>query len=147
MATKQALPLLLLAEDDRDSAFLFERIFKQVCPCWSFVCMPDGLAAVHYMEENGLPQVLVTDLNMPRMDGYGLISWVRSRREALRIPVVVTTSGLDEEIQQKCHDLGADEALVKGSRIEDLKNVLRRFTAFAEKEQSLRANGHDGNGA
>ena len=135
-------PVLLLAEDDRDSAFLFERIFRQVCPRWDFVNVEDGSLAVTYIQEKGLPDFLVTDLNMPRMNGYDLISWVRARENPFRLPVVVTSSLFDPEVKQKCEALGADELVAKGASIANLRGVLKRFAEMAERE--LEQRGDDG---
>ncbi len=127
-------PLLLLAEDDHNSAFLFEHTFKKVCPNWRFVCLPNGAEAVKFMEEKEKPHILVTDLNMPQMNGYEVLEWLRGRREKFPMIVVVTSGLFDAEIQKKCRQLGADELLPKGAANESIREMLRRFADLAEKQ-------------
>ena len=63
--------------------------------------------------ETDLPDVILTDVEMPRMDGYELLAALK-RREGLRqIPVVMITSRGGDKHRRKAFDLGVSEYLTK----------------------------------
>lgn len=72
---------------------------------------PDGLAALEKLREGGF-DLVVTDVNMPRMDGLGLIQAVRQELKSSVPMIVVTTKG-GEEDRDKGMALGANAYLTK----------------------------------
>ncbi|MBL1352547.1 MAG: chemotaxis protein CheW [Zetaproteobacteria bacterium] len=68
----------------------------------------DGLEACAILEDK-IPDLILTDLEMPNMDGYGLLEWVKSRSELSAVPVVaLTATPIDEipvESQRKFRDV------------------------------------------
>jgi CheY-like chemotaxis protein len=60
-----------------------------------------------------VPCVLLTDLKMPRMNGFELLKWVRTQPEWHRLPVFVITGSNQTEDRQKAMDLGANFYVVK----------------------------------
>ena len=74
----------------------------------------DGLEAWQYLQEKGA-DLVVSDVEMPRMDGFALTEAIRSSRRLQRLPVILVT-GLENE-KDKMHglDAGADAYLVKSA--------------------------------
>jgi CheY-like chemotaxis protein len=74
------------------------------------------------------PGLVVTDLEMPVLDGFGLLHEIRSRPEWKDLPTIVfSTRGSDSD-KKKAAELGADAYLVKGQfREEDLLSLTRRY--------------------
>jgi CheY-like chemotaxis protein len=81
-------PIILLVEDDPDMAFLFCRIFRRLLPGWDICHVSDGLEAIGRLKEGLHPTALITDLEMPKMDGFALIEWTRGDPEYRSIPIV-----------------------------------------------------------
>lgn len=79
--------------------------------------------------EEQRPALVVTDLEMPVLDGFGLLREIRSRPALADLPVVVfSTRGSDPD-KRKASELGADAYLVKGQfREEDLIGLAQRYT-------------------
>lgn len=79
--------------------------------------------------EERRPALVVTDLEMPVLDGFGLLREIRSRPALADLPVVVfSTRGSDPD-KRKASELGADAYLVKGQfREEDLVGLAQRYT-------------------
>jgi CheY-like chemotaxis protein len=102
---KESDHLVLIAEDDPHDLQLVKRAFE-AC---NFNCIidhvRDGQDAMDYLErrnklvngkEHKVPDLLITDLEMPRVDGLELVKWLREHEELTRIPVIVITgSSLD----------------------------------------------------
>jgi CheY-like chemotaxis protein len=89
----------------------------------------DGVEALDQVDRHG-PDIIVLDLNLPGLDGYGVLSHLRSRRVTQHIPVVVLTARGDEENEVRVFEFGADDFLSKPFRARALSArldaVLRR---------------------
>jgi type II secretory ATPase GspE/PulE/Tfp pilus assembly ATPase PilB-like protein/CheY-like chemotaxis protein len=89
----------------------------------------DGVEALDQVDRHG-PDIIVLDLNLPGLDGYGVLSHLRSRRVTQHIPVVVLTARGDEENEVRVFEFGADDFLSKPFRARALsarlEAVLRR---------------------
>jgi len=75
----------------------------------------DGVQALDQVDRVG-PDVIVLDLNLPGLDGYGVLSQLRSRPATADIPVVVLTAKGDEDNEVRVFELGADDFLQKPFR-------------------------------
>ncbi|MBV6520616.1 MAG: Regulator of RpoS [Gemmatimonadaceae bacterium] len=89
----------------------------------------DGVVALDEIDRTA-PDVVVLDLNIPRLDGLGVLSHLRSRPQTLHLPVVVLTAKTDEEIEVQVLESGADDFLAKPFRpralVSRLKALIRR---------------------
>jgi CheY-like chemotaxis protein len=85
------MPVLLIAEDDEDIALVLTRVFKRAG--MTVLRAADGEAALELLSEN-TPDVIVTDLGMPRMDGWELIAAVRADPEASGTPIAILSGHL-----------------------------------------------------
>jgi CheY-like chemotaxis protein len=127
-------PLLLLAEDDPDIAFLVCREFQRLLPDWEICHVPDGKTASQRLKQNPLPNVLVTDLNMPNMDGFALIEWTRSEEALKLLPVFVLSNSADPEAPCRCQKLGANQFFPKD--MQSLQKTIRAVIDSFEKKMS-----------
>lgn len=87
----------------------------------------DGVSALEWLESNEV-DVIVTDINMPRMDGYGLIDAVRARTRFRDCPILVLSTESAPEKKQRARDAGATGWIVKPFDADKLDNALRRVT-------------------
>ena len=72
------------------------------------------------------PDVIVTDINMPRMDGYGFIEGVRSDARCRTIPILVLTTESSPEKKMRARDAGATGWIVKPFNPEVLLDTLKK---------------------
>ena len=89
----------------------------------------DGVEALDQVDRHA-PDIMVLDLNLPGLDGYGVLSHLRSRRATQHLPVIVLTARGDEENEVRVFEFGADDFLSKPFRARALsarlEAVLRR---------------------
>jgi len=89
----------------------------------------DGIEALDQVDRHA-PDIMVLDLNLPGLDGYGVLSHLRSRKATEALPVVVLTARGDEENEVRVFEFGADDFLSKPFRARALSArldaVLRR---------------------
>ena len=114
----------LLVEDDPNDATLLAMEFRK-CPAQiRLLTVGDGQQAMDFLDGLGaysdrerypLPDVILLDLKMPRINGFEFLEWLRGRsaRHLRLIPVVVmSSSGLKEDVD-RAYALGANSYMVK----------------------------------
>lgn len=85
------MTVLLVAEDDEDIAALLLRMFRKTT--FTVSRAVDGIEALRAIRE-APPDVLLTDIGMPRMDGWALIREVRGDERSAQIPIAVISGQL-----------------------------------------------------
>jgi CheY-like chemotaxis protein len=116
------VPSVLVVEDDegvRESV----GAFLALLPCLVTMA-PDGLAALDYLKRGELPNLILLDLNMPRMDGLSFRSHQLGDDRFASIPVIVLSahSGLDRHVEL----FRGVEWLGKPFRAADLRDAVTR---------------------
>src|SRR5262249_14772430 len=115
-------PTILFAEDSEDDMLLIQRGFEKAQFPFALQFATDGVIATEYLRGLNrfadrarfpVPVMLLTDLKMPRMDGFQLLSWVRSQEQWRELPVIVITGSEQSEDCQRAMDLGANSYVVK----------------------------------
>ena len=81
-------------------------------------------------DEYPLPDIILLDLKMPRMDGFEVLREVRSRPELKAMRIVVLTSSEDVFDVNRAYDLGANSFLVKPFEFENYTAMMRTLSAF-----------------
>lgn len=86
---------------------------------------------VHGLEvlQSARPDVIITDINMPRMDGFGFIAGVRSNARHRAVPILVLTTESDTEKKDKARRAGATGWIVKPFDPVKLVEAIRRVAA------------------
>ena len=90
------------------------------------VAAEDGMDALEKMPLHDISLVL-TDLNMPNVDGIELIRTIRANDAYKNIPIVVLSSIKDEEDKKKCFDAGANAYLIKPFNAKRLQYEISKF--------------------
>ena len=107
---------LFLVDDDINDLELFSRALEQQDLNIAFKTARDGKEALDFLEElsdEDLPQLMVIDFKMPRMDGVQLLEELRVRTRLQTIPAVILTSSQDGQDIKRAYAAGANAYLVK----------------------------------
>jgi two-component system chemotaxis response regulator CheY len=88
----------------------------------------DGLDGLDVLRREA-PQVVITDINMPRMDGFGFIEAVRRDAQHRAIPILVLTTESDDDKKQRARRAGATGWIVKPFDPAKLVAAIRRVAA------------------
>ncbi|MBA4208302.1 MAG: response regulator [Parvibaculum sp.] len=86
----------------------------------------DGVHGTEVLADAGNVDVIITDINMPRMDGYGFIDHVRSSELHRAIPILVLTTESEPAKKQRARDAGATGWIVKPFDPAKLLAAVRR---------------------
>ncbi len=104
---------------------------------WTPITAKDGLDALeklHTCPAHEKPDVILLDVEMPRMDGYELLATLRQQEATRHIPVVMITSRTGEKHRRKALNLGASEYLTKPYLDDVLLAHIYRLTHQPEAE-------------
>ena len=97
----------------------------------------DGLQGLQYAVGHR-PDLIVSDVQMPNMDGFGMLAAVRANEQTASIPVIFLTALDDRESFRKSMNLGADDFLTKPVKRADLLNAV---TGRLKRAEGLRLSG------
>lgn len=75
------------------------------------------------------PDIIITDINMPKMDGYGFIEGVRSNADYRATPILVLSTESSAEKKNRAREAGATGWIVKPFQADTLLDVVRRVSA------------------
>jgi chemosensory pili system protein ChpA (sensor histidine kinase/response regulator) len=99
---------------------------------WTSVTAKDGVDALETLQRSAnLPDLMILDIEMPRMNGYELIQTLKSTPEFSAIPVIFLTSRAGEKHQRKAMELGATDYVVKPYQDEVLLSIIRKHVLAA----------------
>ncbi len=120
--------LVLVAEDNEDHLFLTTLALQSADTVdVEVVGVRDGVQAIDYLSEalqpaadNGVPDLVLLDLSMPRRNGLQVLAHMREDERMSRIPVVVLTSSDQPDDIRNSYDLGANCFVTKSGDLSDL---------------------------
>jgi chemosensory pili system protein ChpA (sensor histidine kinase/response regulator) len=96
---------------------------------WTVTTAKDGMEALDILQQGQFtPDIVLTDVEMPRMDGYELLGTLRGQPSTRTIPVVVITSRAANRHRQKALDLGASAYVVKPYQDDSLIEIIQQLT-------------------
>ncbi|MEM7034863.1 MAG: Hpt domain-containing protein [Chloroflexota bacterium] len=124
----QPKPLSIMVVDDSVSVRrVVSNMIRDIG--WLPVVARDGLEALETIQRSTvLPDLILLDIEMPRMDGYELTNTLRRQEEYQYIPIVMLTSRAGEKHRQKAYEVGVSEYMVKPYQESELIKVIRSLT-------------------
>jgi len=125
-------PRILIADDNNDMRAYLKSLLD---PHADVTMSADGEAAFERLQHEPC-DLLLSDVMMPRLDGFGLIARIRADETLRHLPVILLSARAGEEAKIEGLQAGADDYLVKPfSTNELLARVLRQVTLAGEREQ------------
>lgn len=132
---------ILLVDDSENDLLLMGAALKMAK--WNVARreVRDGEQAIAYLKGEGpfsdrdqypLPTILVLDLNVPKMNGFEVLAWVRAQPGLKRLAVIIMTASMRVEDVTRAFDLGATSFLVKPSSLDELAAMMRCLGDWAQ---------------
>jgi CheY-like chemotaxis protein len=131
--------VILVVEDREDDILLLRTAFRKAGLLNPIHFVRDGEEAVAYLRGEGkyasraeypLPDLMLLDLKLPRMDGIEVLKWVRQQEGIRGLPVVVLTSSERIQDVNRAYEFGANSFFVKEidfDNLVSLNQVLHRY--------------------
>ncbi|HEY2561237.1 MAG TPA: Hpt domain-containing protein [Caldimonas sp.] len=130
-AAASAAPLVLVVDDSLTVRRVTQRLL--VREGYRVTLAKDGLDALERLAEE-VPQVVLSDIEMPRMDGFDLVRNIRSDPRWRALPVIMITSRIAQKHRDHATELGVDHYLGKPYSEEDLLALIARYIAQVQAE-------------
>jgi two-component system, chemotaxis family, response regulator Rcp1 len=143
-------PRILLVEDNPADADLTQLAFEMVGTPTEFDVLPNGEEAINYLSRQGAyretepPQLVLLDLNLPRVGGLEVLATIKSLQATRYIPVVVLTSSESADDIAKSYQLGANCYLTKPFSVGGYSDMARNLIEFWLKLAKLPTPGGGG---
>jgi two-component system, response regulator len=121
---------LLMAEDDPEDQFLVRKAFEQSRLANTLTIVSDGEELLDHLYRRGQhqnairPDLILLDLNMPRLDGREALRIIKADAELRAIPVIVLTTSSAEEDIVRSYNLGVNSYIEKPVTFEKLVEVV-----------------------
>jgi len=137
--------IILLGEDSEDDVLLIKRAFEEAKIINPIYVVRDGEEVIEYLcgeekfanrAEYPLPDLILLDLKMPRMDGFEVLQWVRRQPHLRALRVVVLTSSDQIRDVNRAYELGANSFLIKPAEFEhfaETSQLLQQYWLRADK--------------
>jgi len=126
--------IILLVEDDQNDQVLINAAFRAIGVKDPILVVENGLEAIAYMKGEGkysdrqkfpYPTVIMTDLKMPRADGFAVLEYLKSTPDFAIIPTTVFSASEDLDDIKRSYSLGASSYHVKPQAPEGLRTQLK----------------------
>ena len=120
---------IMLIDDNLSDLGLIVRAFENNAMKNNILCMSNGHDALAYLmgdgifadrQQNPYPSMLITDINMPGVDGFEILEYLQSNPAKEIIPTIVLSSSEDPDDIRIAYKLGAFSYLVKPYKFDDL---------------------------
>jgi DNA-binding response OmpR family regulator len=118
-----------VVEDDKDISFLIRRILHKIVPHGHIRHAFNGSAAKDELLRDPHPTILITDLDMPILNGFGLIEWARTIPDLAFVRIVVFSGSDEPNARQRCQKLKIDDFICKTANMEKLTARIRSLLA------------------
>lgn len=115
-----------------DNADMREHLGRLLACWWEVETATDGLEALNAARRNP-PDLVLTDIMMPRLDGIGLLSALRADPNLADIPIILLSARAGEETRIEGLDVGADDYLVKPFSARELTTRVRSHLSLSRR--------------
>jgi CheY-like chemotaxis protein len=131
--------VILLVEDNPDDEALTLRAFKKNNIRNEVIIARDGVEAVDYLFGTGahagrdlsvMPQVILLDLKLPKMDGFEVLERIRSSEATQYLPVVILTTSSEDQDRIRGYDLGANSFVRKPVEFDKFIEAVRQLGLY-----------------
>ena len=132
--------LIWVVDDDADDIYLIEQGFRECSfnvRTFSPRDVTELIPALEKTYSKDLPQVILLDINMPKVSGKELLGWIRADLRFRHIPVVMFTTSTSRNDKIECMQLGANCFLTKPNSYQSMVKVCSSLaTVFCTPEFS-----------
>ena len=120
-------PLVMVVDDSITVRRVTQRLLKR--EGYRVVLANDGLQALERLQDER-PAVVLSDIEMPRMDGFDLARNIRGDARLRDLPIIMITSRIAEKHREHARELGVDHYLGKPYAEEELLGLIRHYCAL-----------------
>jgi CheY-like chemotaxis protein len=130
--------ILLLADDDKDDCLFFKDALDELPITAKLTTVHDGEQLMRLLEEEKFmpppPHVLFLDLNMPRKNGFEVLSELKLDENLKHLPVIIFSTSYEQDVANLLYKKGAHYYIRKPAEFAQLKKVIYQALLLATSE-------------
>jgi two-component system, chemotaxis family, response regulator Rcp1 len=129
-------PRVLLVEDNPADVYLAQLLFERTATACELSVARDGEEALEALGLGGkqrkqpLPDLILLDLNLPKVDGWEVLRRIKTDPEAQSIPVVILSSARSTDEVNRCYELQANAFVRKVDEVKNMEEAMRSLALF-----------------
>lgn len=128
---------VLVVDDNSDMRYYIKSVLARN-PDWRILLAPDGPTALALVERHQ-PDIILTDIMMPQMDGHELVAHLRERPDTKNTPIIFLSARAGEEAKMHGLASGVDDYLVKPFTANELISRVKAHLALAVERRKTHA--------
>jgi chemotaxis family two-component system response regulator Rcp1 len=134
---------VLLIEDSPGDVRLTKEVFRDAAPRVHLSVVTDGVEALAFLRRQGVhgnaprPDIILLDLNLPKMDGREVLSHLKEDESLRVIPIVILTTSNDEADIVMSYQLQANCYLTKPVKLDEFENLMKSVSHFWMTQATL----------
>ena len=122
---------ILVIDDDKAICWLLERLLAK---SYNVTTMTDGVEGMHWLSNGNIPDLIISDIDMPNLNGFDFMKNLRRSGFYRDIPVVILSGWDNNDQRVKCIDNGAYEYIIKPFDPTDLNCIIEKAIEEAEQQ-------------
>jgi len=126
---------ILIVDDNADMRDYLERLLS---PRYEVEALEDGIAAIAAIRQR-IPDLVLTDVMMPRLDGFRLLQLLRSEAQTQNLPIILLSARAGEESRIEGLEAGADDYLIKPFSARELLARVEAHLKMAQMRRQIEA--------
>jgi CheY-like chemotaxis protein len=121
---------IVVADDDDDDQYLIGEAIRETISGHRLHTVNNGLELVNLLSDSEQPEpqpapdLILLDLNMPKLDGYSVLQYIRGNERLRSVPVYVLSTSRFEHDRLKSMEFGANDFYSKPYQFEKLKSII-----------------------
>jgi len=122
--SNEPIPVVLIVDDDDDSRLMLKLLLET----WKYrvIEAKDGIEALNIVE-NSCPDLILMDVRMPRLDGFGVTFQIRQSTKIESVPIIFLSGCAEASYKQTASAVGGNEYLVKPLDFEELEITVGKY--------------------
>jgi CheY-like chemotaxis protein len=131
---------IIIVENDEDEQVFMTEAFESTSLFRIITMVRNGNELMEWLEQHTgeLPDLILSDLNMPGKNGYDIIDEIKAHPEHAAVPVVITSTSSTPTIINKCLSLGASDYVVKPETFIEYEPYVEKLYKRIEEKQLVK---------
>jgi CheY-like chemotaxis protein len=131
---------IIIVENDEDEQFFMKEGFNATGLFEIIAQVENGEGLFEWLDQHSsaLPDIILSDLNMPGKNGYDIIIEIKGNPSYSNIPVVITSTSSTKTIMDKCLSMGAADYIVKPDTFVEYVPYVKRLYARIEEKHLVK---------
>ncbi len=118
---------IVVADDDRDDLDFFTDALKDNCPGIIVTVAEDGSELLYMLNKISLPDIIVLDLNMPRISGKDCLKALRKDNKYEKVSIVIYSTSSNSKDIEECLYYGANHYVTKPSSMHAISTLVKKL--------------------